>query len=83
MGKKAEKKQAMKRLAERIDARLAAPRRRRPATRYEVRTLPPAGASGRLGVIEISAQGEIVIARYQTQETAQWVRKVMQDAVKE
>ncbi|USN13998.1 hypothetical protein KABACHOK_01620 [Brevundimonas phage vB_BpoS-Kabachok] len=81
MGKKAEKKKAMKRMVERIDARLAAPRKR-PSTRYEVRSLPPAGPQGRLGVIEISAQGEVVIARYQTQETAQWVRNVMQDALK-
>lgn len=49
---------------------------------YEVRTLPHAGNSGRLGVVEINGAETTLIARYHTLDTAAWVRDVMQAAAK-
>lgn len=49
---------------------------------YEVRTLPQAGNSGRLGVVEINGVETTLIARYHTLDTAAWVRDVMQAAAK-
>lgn len=47
---------------------------------YEVRSLPPQGTQGRLGVVAVTPKSVTLIARYHTRETAEWVRRVMQDA---
>lgn len=53
----------------------------KPSLVYKIRKLASTGYQGRLGVFEISAAGERLIARYHTKETALWVRDVMEDAV--
>ena len=75
MGKKSEKKKAGK-PAQAVAQ--SAPRR----IRYDVRHTKSAGPQGPLSVVEISDQGESVIARYHTMDTARWVRDVMQAAIK-
>lgn len=52
-----------------------------PALAYKIRKLAATGYQGRLGVVEIGPDGERLIARYHTKETALWVRDAMEDAV--